>query len=85
MQGGWCVLEKIEALFTMHELLVEFADFPIVKHIVLDTDPKISKSAEDHIIKIKHDLDDCTQKRIASILEKRNLKIEKIEDTLVIH
>jgi hypothetical protein len=78
-------MEKTQALFTMHEMVVALNGSPITKHICLDSDPKICKSANDHVIKIKHDLDDNSLKIIESILKNRNLKIEKIEDMLVIH
>jgi hypothetical protein len=78
-------MEKTPALFTMHEMVVALNGSPIAKHICLDSDPKICKSTNDHVIKIKHDLDDNSLKIIAPILKNRNLKIEKIEDMLVIH
>jgi hypothetical protein len=74
----------MQALFTMHEILVAFEGSPIVKHIALDSDPQICKSAEDRVIKIKCDLDDNSYRIIKPIMERRNLKIEKIEDALVI-
>ena len=75
----------MQALFTMHEIMVALNGSPIEKHIFVDPDPKICKSAEDYVIKVKHDLDDNIQKTIEPILKKRNLKIEKIEDAVVIH
>jgi hypothetical protein len=69
----------------MHEILVAIGNPEIVKNIFIDSDPKISKSSEDHVIKIKYNLDDQTRKIIGCIVEKRNLKIEKIEDALIIH
>jgi len=75
----------MQALFTMHELLVAIDKPAIEKNIVVVIDPKISKSPEDHVIKIKCKLDDNIQKKIEPIVKKRNLKIEKIEDALVIH
>ena len=75
----------MQALFTMHEILVAIDKPAIEKSIYVGVDPKISKSPEDHVIKIKYNLDDKTLKVIEPIAEKRNLKIEKIEDALVIH
>ena len=75
----------MQALFTMHELLVAIDKPAIEKNIVVVIDPKISKSPEDNVIKIKCRLDDNIQKIIEPIVKKRNLKIEKIEDALVIH
>jgi len=45
----------------------------------------MSKSTEDHVIKIKCKLDDKTFKCIKSIVEKRQTKIGKIENDLIIH
>ena len=78
-------MERTQALFTLHELLIALADSPIRKHIVIETMPKIAKSAEDHVIKIKCNLDENTRKIIEPIVKKRNLKIEKLEDAVVIH
>jgi hypothetical protein len=69
----------------MHEILVAINKPDITKNIYVGVDPKISKSPEDHVIKIKHDLDDKSLKVIEPIVEKRNLKIEKIEDALIIY
>lgn len=82
---GLLHLEKMQALFTMHEILVAIDNPAIVKNISVGVDPKISKSPEDHVIKIKYNLDDQTRKILEPIVEKRNLKIEKIEDALIIH
>jgi hypothetical protein len=79
------ILEKRAALYTAHEILVSI-DTPIpAMSIIIGPDPKLSKSPEDHVIKIKHKLADHHLKTIVPILEKRNLKIEKLEDTFVIH
>ena len=78
-------MEKTQALFTMHEIVVALNGSPIAKHICLDSDPKICKSSKDHVVKIKYDLDDNSLKIIEPILKNRNLKIEKVEDTLVIN
>jgi hypothetical protein len=75
----------MQALFTMHEILVAFEGSPLVKQIVLDSDPKMCNSPQAHVIKIKCDLDDNSYKIINSVIEKRNLKIERVEDTLIIH
>ena len=69
----------------MHELLVELADTPIIKHIVIEPDPKISTSDTEHVIKIRHDLDEGIIKKIEPIVKKRNLKIIKLDDAIVIH
>ena len=68
----------------MHELLVTLQDSSIKKHIVIEPDPKIAESSTDHIIKIKCSLDEGAIKVIEPIVQKRNLKIEKIEDDLII-
>ena len=75
----------MQALFTMHELLVAIDKPEIVKNIFIDVDPKISKSPKDLVIKIKHDVNIETLKVIEPIIQKRNLKIEKMEEMLVIH
>lgn len=69
----------------MHELLVTLVDTPITKHIVIEPDPTISAPDTEHVIKIKHALDDDIIKKIEPIIKKRNLKIEKIDDAIVIH
>jgi hypothetical protein len=85
MNFGEDSLDKKVALFTMHELLVTL-DMPIVaRNMILAVDPRISKSAQDLVIKIKHDLDESSLRIIQPIVEKRNLRIEKIEDSFVIH
>jgi hypothetical protein len=68
----------------MHELLVTLADTPVIKHIAIEPDPKISAPTEEHVIKINHELDDPTIRKIEPIVEKRNLKIEKTENTIII-
>ncbi len=78
-------LEKMKALFTVHELIVAIDKPAIEKKICIVVDPKISKSPEDHVIMIKCVLDEHLQKKIEPIVKKRELKIEKIEDTIVIH
>jgi hypothetical protein len=75
----------MQALFTLHEILVAIDKPEIAKNTYVGVDPKISKSPEDHAIKIKHDLDDKSLKVIEPIVEKRNLKIEKLEDSLIIY
>jgi hypothetical protein len=69
----------------MHELLVTLADTPVVNHIVIEPDPKISTPDTNHVIKIKHNLDDVTIKIIEPIVIKRNLKIQKLENEILIH
>lgn len=69
----------------MHEILVAIDKPVIQKNIHLCVDPKISKSPEDHVIKIECNLDDKILKVIKPIVEKRNLKIEKTENALIIH
>jgi hypothetical protein len=78
------VLEKTQALYTMHELLVTLVDTPIIKHIVIEPDPKTSTPEHEHVIKIKHNLDDDIIKKIEPIVKKRQLKIEKLPDAVVI-
>ena len=47
---------------------------------------KTSKSAEDFLIKMKCDLDDCARKRIQPILDERaSLKIEETKGNVVIY
>ena len=74
----------MHALFTMHEILVAIDNPIIEKNIQVGVDPKFSKSPEDHVIKINYNLDDDFLKTIESILEKRNLKIEKKENIFLI-
>jgi hypothetical protein len=69
----------------MHELLVTLADSPVKKHIAIEPDPNTSMPTDKHIIKIEHELDDEIIKKIEPIIEKRNLKIKKIENAIVIH
>jgi hypothetical protein len=69
----------------MHELLVTFADSPIKKHVIIEPNPTLAKSATDRLIKINCPLDDNTLKVIEPIVQKRNLKIEKIDAAVVIH
>ncbi len=76
--------EKSQALFTMHELLVTLADTPVVKHIVIEPDPKISTPDMNHVIKINHYLDDSIIKKIEPIVLKRSLKIQKLDNAFVI-
>jgi hypothetical protein len=78
-------MERMQALYTMHEILVAIDKPEIAKKIQADVDPKISKSPEDHVIKIPCVLDEKVMKTIENIVNKRNFKIEKIENTLVIH
>jgi hypothetical protein len=78
-------LEKVQALYTMHELIVAIDKPEVAKNIFVGVDPKISKSLNDHVIKIKQNLDENILKIIEPIVEKRSLKIEKIENAFVIH
>jgi len=68
----------------MHELLVTFADHSIKKHIAIEPDPNISAPAEMHVIKIKQEVDDAIINKVKPIVERHNLKIQKIKDTIVI-
>jgi hypothetical protein len=77
-------MEKMQALFTLHEILVALDGSAIAKSIFIESDPKTSKPSGDHVIKIKYNLDDQTRRIVDPIVAKRNLKIEKIEDTLII-
>jgi hypothetical protein len=74
----------MQALFTLHELLTTLRDTPIAKHIVIEPDPKNSPPTVDHVIKIKHNLDDDIIKKIEPIVKKRNLEIAKLSDAVVI-
>ena len=74
----------MQALFTMPEILVAIDNPAIEKNIYVGVDPKFSKSPEDHVIKIDYNLDDGCLKTLESILKKRNLKIEKIENIFLI-
>lgn len=78
-------MEKKQALFTMYELLVTLVDTPVVNHIIIEPDPKISTPDVNHVIKIKHNLDDNIIKKIEPIVIKRNLKIQKLENEIIIH
>ncbi len=53
----------MQALYTLHKSLVGLADSSIKKYIILEPMPTTAKSSENHIIKIKHDLDDETLKK----------------------
>lgn len=79
------IVEKKVALCLAHEIVVALDMSIPSESIIIGPDPKLSKSPEDHVIKIKHKLDDNHLKTIAPIVEKRNLKIEKLEDAFVIH
>ncbi len=77
-------LKKKDALYVAHEIMVALdKPFP-ADSIIIGRDLKLPTSSEDDVLKIKYDLDDHDLKIIASILEKRNLKIEKMEDAFVI-
>jgi hypothetical protein len=78
-------LEKKVALFTAYEIIVALDKAIPADSIIIGPDPKISKSPDDHVIKIKHDLEESHVRIIAEIAEKRNLKIEKLDDTFIIH
>ena len=69
----------------MHEILVAIDDPEIVNSMHVTSDPKLAKFPEDLVIKIRHDLNDNHLKIILPIVERRNLKIQKLEDALVIH
>ena len=68
----------------MYELLVTFGDHSIKKHIAIEPDPNISAPADVHVIKIKQEVDDDIINKVKPIVEKHNLKIEKIKDAIVI-
>ena len=68
----------------MHELLIALEGSPIRKHLDIEPDPKIAESAKDYVIKIKCKLDENTIKIIEPIIQKRNLKIKKLADTVEI-
>ncbi len=76
---------KKSSLFTMHELLVTLEDSPIRKNIVVEPKLTTAKSSQDHHIKIKSNLDENTHKIIEPIVQKRNLKIKKSDDALIIY
>ena len=79
-------LEKKVALFTAYEIIVALDKvIPRDSIITIGPEPKLSKSPDDHVIKITHALDESQTKIIAKIAEKRNLKIEKLDDTFVIY
>lgn len=78
-------MDKKVALYAAHEIVVAL-DKPIPStSLFIGPDPKLSKSPEDHVIKIKINLEDQHLKIIEPIVEKYNLKIEKLEDAFVIH
>jgi hypothetical protein len=76
-------VQRLQALSTMHELLVTLADSPIRKHIVIEPNPANTAKTDEHIIKIKTLLDDDTTKTIEPIIQKYNLKIEKMPDAVI--
>ncbi len=78
-------LEKKVALFTAYEIIVALDKVIPIDSIIIGPEPKLSKSPDDHVIKITHALDESQIKIIAKIAEKRNLKIEKLDDTFVIY
>jgi hypothetical protein len=73
------------ALYTMAEILVAIDNPDIAKNMHMTSDPELSKFPEDLVIKIKHDLDENHLRIIEPIVAKRNLKIEKLKDALVIY
>ena len=77
-------LKRIQALYTMHELIITLEGSPIRKHLEIEPDPKITESAKDYVIKIKCNIDENTIKIIEPIIQKRNLKIKKLADTVEI-
>jgi hypothetical protein len=79
-------VNKSEALAVMHEVLGVLRESVLISGVSLDfAGSKISKSPEDYLIKLKCDLDDSSRKLIEPILDKRNLKIEVIEDAVMIY
>ncbi len=78
-------MEKKVALFTTHEIIVAF-DKPLpANSIIIGPDPKLSKTPDDHVIKIKHNLEEKHLQIIEPIVKKYNLKIEKLDDSFIIH
>lgn len=75
----------MQVLFTVHELLIILADTPVVNYIIIEPDPKISLPDLSHVIKIKYNLEDNMIKKIEPIVIRRNLKIQKLENEIVIH
>jgi hypothetical protein len=78
-------LDRTIALHTMHEISVAIDNSDVARSMHMTSDPKFSKFPEDLVIRIRHDLDDNHLKIIVPIVEKRNLKIVKLEDAFAIH
>lgn len=79
-------MNKSEALYVIHEILVALRDAVTVSGFSLDSSgPKNSELNKEFQVNIKCDLDDNSRKLIQPILEKRNLKIDIIQDNIVIY
>jgi hypothetical protein len=78
-------LDRTVALYIMHEILVAFDNSVVAGNMHMTYDARFSKFPEDLVIRIRHGLDDNHLKIIVPIVEKRNLKIVKLEDAFVIH
>ena len=78
-------MEKKVALYIAHEIIVALGTPMPANSLFIGPDPLLSKSPDDHILKIRHDLEDSQLKIVESIVEKRNLKIEKLKDIFIIY
>jgi hypothetical protein len=79
-------LNKSEASAVLHEILGVLGESVNINRVSLDySGSKTSKSAEDFLINMKCDLDDIARKRIQPILDRRYLRIEEKEGTVVIY
>ena len=77
-------MERFRALCAMFELLVALADNPIKKYVVIEPNPAFTEKNEEHTITIKCPIDDDTFKVTEPIIQKYNLKIEKLPDVLIL-
>ena len=78
------VLDRTVALYIMHEILVAFDNSDVAGNMHMTYDARFSKFPEDLVIRIRHYLNDNHLKIIVPIVEKRNLKLIKLEDAFVI-
>jgi hypothetical protein len=69
-------MNKSEALYVIHEILVALRDSVTVSGFFLDSSsPKNSELNENFRINIRCDFDDNSRKLIQPVLDKRNLKL----------
>jgi hypothetical protein len=76
-------MNKSEALYVIHEILVALKDSATVDGFSLDSpSPKNSELNENFRVNIRCDLDDNSRKLIQPVLDKRNLKIDVLKKIL---